>query len=165
MLIKSILQGRFLGHPLHPIIVHLPVGLWVASFIMDIIHLASGAPGPAIASYYSILIGLVAVLLAAPTGLADFLSIPARTRPKRIAATHAIANVGITVIYFVNFVWRMGPGGSAPTTVTTAQFIVSLVSVILLSASGYLGGLLVYQYGVGYRNSAAEKRKDSRRAA
>ncbi|HLD99755.1 MAG TPA: DUF2231 domain-containing protein [Bdellovibrionota bacterium] len=162
---KYLLQGRFMRHPLHPLLVHLPVGLWIGSLIFDIIFLASGNANLAIASYYSMLIGIIAVALAAPTGLADYVTIPANTRPKRLATTHMIMNVGITVLYLINLIVRRSAEGGVPTFVTTGQFIFSIICVVLLGISGYLGGLLVYNYGVGYRKPSETDFGEGRRAA
>jgi uncharacterized membrane protein len=53
-----------------------------------------------------------------------------------------------------------------PTLVTRGQFFLSLLSVFLLSISGYLGGLLVYNYGIGYKPQLRDKPRDEiRRAA
>lgn len=150
-MIKEALQGRFMKHPLHPLVVHIPVGLWIASFISDIAFLIGGNPNFAIFSYYSLLIGLFGVALALPTGLAEFASIPRNTRPKQIATTHLVLNLVVSVLVLFNVLSRYNLEAGVPTLITRGQFVLSLVSIAILGVSGYLGGLLVYDHGIGFK--------------
>ncbi|HCM40645.1 MAG TPA: hypothetical protein DIS93_11840 [Bdellovibrionales bacterium] len=162
----NFLQGRFMRHPLHPLMVHLPVGLWIGSLVCDIGFLASDSANFAIASYYMMLLGLIAVLLAVPTGLAEYVSIPANTRPKNIATTHMSLNILIAVLFLVNFLMRRGLENGVPSIVTTGQFIFSLITVGILGFSGYLGGLMVFNYGIGHRRpELSETENVSRKVA
>ena len=150
-MLKEILQGRFMNHPLHPILIHIPVGLWIASLIFDLLQLATGSAALAAVSYYCIIGGLFGTLLAVPTGLAEYVEIPANTLPKRVATSHLVLNLIVAAVYLASFFWRRSLVGGAPTYVTGWQFFVNLLNVGLLSVSGYLGGLLVYNYGIGYK--------------
>ncbi|MGZ3707741.1 MAG: DUF2231 domain-containing protein [Bdellovibrionota bacterium] len=150
-MLKEILQGRFMRHPLHPLLVHLPVGLWICSLIMDIVFLTSGSASWATASFYTMGIGLAGVVLAVPAGLADYLDIPSNTRVKQIATTHMLMNFGVFALYVANLILRMGSQ-----IVTGPELLISLASVALLGVSGYFGGLLVYQYGIGHRPERRE---------
>ena len=77
--LKHILQGRWLGHPLHPAIVHLPTGLWPAALLFDALSVADiGGSATAGASFACIVGGLLAVPLAIPTGLAEWSDINTR---------------------------------------------------------------------------------------
>src|SRR5205085_6077319 len=73
------------GHPFHPLLVTVPIGAWVTSIVFDILsrtadHGADFARG----AYWLIGIGIVGALVAAAFGLMDLLSVPARTRAKRV---------------------------------------------------------------------------------
>jgi uncharacterized membrane protein len=149
--IKSFLQGRFMGHPLHPIAVHLPIGLWATSLVFDILYFSGGNSSFAQFSYYLILIGLVGALLASPMGFADYIDIPKNSEAKKIASLHMILNGVIIAAYICNLYLRYRQNFSVPSTVTAAPFLLSVASVSLLSVSGYLGGLLVYEYGISVR--------------
>ena len=105
-MLKNLLQGRFMNHPLHPLLVHLPIGLWIASLIFDIIHKVNGNANLAITSFYCLLFGLIGAVVAAPAGLADYLDIPSDTMPKRIATTHFMMNGGIIVLVVINLFLR-----------------------------------------------------------
>lgn len=176
-MLKEILQGRKIHHPFHPMFVHLPIGLWVTSFILDITYLVRGQASLAITSYYCILIGFLCAILAIITGIAEFISISRGSHARRIAGTHMIIATLTTLLYLFNLISRYqlgkklaGPAAEEiPTLITTGQFILSIFSIILLSMSSYLGGLLIYNYGIGFkpqlRSSETKKEERTRKAA
>lgn len=137
-------------HPIHPMLVVFPIGLWIFSLVCDVIRVA-GAPGDAWATValYSMVGGLVGALCAAVPGFIDLLFYKGRAPPvKKIALTHMAINLTVVVLYAINM-WlrtrspsRMGPGMSVPV-------LLSIVGVALLFVSGWLGGQMVHVYGVG----------------
>ncbi len=148
-------------HPLHPVLVHLPIGFWIGSLIFDIIYMATGNSAMSLASIYLIGFGIAGAALAAPAGLAEFVDIPPNTLPKRIGLAHGSLNVLILALYVLNFFMR---GGFYPSpTVTGTELILNVISIGLLVVSGYMGGLLVFQHGVGVR--AESSRDNIRRVA
>src|SRR3954462_8720514 len=77
------------GHPLHPLLVTIPIGSWVASLILDIASKASNDPNPYVQSArWLIGIGRLAARLAAIFGLMDLARVPEGTPAKRTAFTH-----------------------------------------------------------------------------
>src|SRR4051794_16059982 len=78
---KDFLQGKWLKHPLHPILVSLPLGLWPAALVFDLLSYTPGGGNIMVrTSFCAIVLGLVGALLAVPTGLADWWDIK-RERP------------------------------------------------------------------------------------
>lgn len=152
-MLKDLLQGRFINHPLHPLFVHLPIGLWVGSVIFDIVFMAGHSPMLAAASFFCIMIGILGAIIALPTGLAEYFSISSNSVPKRLATTHMLLNIGIIAVYSINLLSRYKMLDGVPSVVTGGQFLLSLFSIMLLGVSGYLGGLLVFEYGIGFRPS------------
>ncbi|OFZ79981.1 MAG: hypothetical protein A3K03_13225, partial [Bdellovibrionales bacterium RIFOXYD1_FULL_44_7] len=140
-MLKEILQGRFMNHPLHPALVHLPVGLWLTSFVFDIIYLGNNNINFAISSFYCMAAGIVGAVLAIPPGLAEFTSVQRNTRPRQITILHMTLNLVVATLFVINFFSRLGLDGGR--TVSYGVFVLSVASVILLLTSGYLGGLLV----------------------
>src|SRR4051794_39328641 len=74
---KTTIAGPY-GHPLHPVLVTVPIGAWVASLVFDIASRVNskGAPSLVDASYWLIGIGILGALLAAVFGLLDLLAVP-----------------------------------------------------------------------------------------
>ncbi|MFD2083409.1 Uncharacterized membrane protein [Actinopolymorpha cephalotaxi] len=133
------------GHPLHPALVTIPIGCWVASFVFDVVSRFSSMPVLfAEGSHWLVGIGLVGAVVAAAVGLLDFLVIPGRTRAYRTAVLHMSLNLVVIVLYVVNFFMRANPLGP----VGWGQLVLSAVGLSLLGGSGYLGGELTFRYGV-----------------
>src|SRR5262245_29725782 len=91
------------GHPIHPMLVTIPFGLWIFSLAADLIHM-SGRGGPVWrdVAFYSIAGGIAGALLAAVPGLIDLLSISDR-RVRRIGVTHMVANLIVVALFAVSF--------------------------------------------------------------
>jgi nitrite reductase/ring-hydroxylating ferredoxin subunit/uncharacterized membrane protein len=146
-MLKDFLQGRWLGHPLHPVLVHFPVGLWVLSLLFD---LATYALGPANwlvrGAFYAMALGFVMAVGAAVPGLVDWADIRADHPGKKIATYHMVLNVVAIVLYALNLVLRRGD--MATTRTSILPLVLSLIGIGLISVSGYLGGMLVYDEGI-----------------
>ena len=130
------------GHPIHPMLVTLPIGLWVFSFVCDLFFVfGSGAPVWSTVALYTMAAGIVGALAAAIPGFIDLLSLPAE--PRRTALAHMAINLTIVVLYVINFWRRTGtpenPGG---------YVWLSLLTILMLLVSGWLGGRMVYLLGV-----------------
>lgn len=144
---------KVLNHPLHPFLVHLPVGLWVTSLIFDIIGFASGYPPFAGASFWMMIFGTGFALLAAIPGLIDYLSLDLTREAHRLATYHMILNLSIVGIFIADILWRFSLSSfQFPTImyfVPTGPFILSIIAVLMLAVSGWLGGQLVYHHHLG----------------
>jgi uncharacterized membrane protein len=131
------------GHPIHPMLVTIPIGLWVFSFICDLVFVSTGDARWDITAYFTLGGGIVGALVAAVPGLLDFLGLH-EPRERRIAVIHLILNLAIVAIQAVNFWLRSEPNlgvGNLPV-------LISLVAVAVLVVSGWLGGQLVHVFGV-----------------
>lgn len=130
------------GHPIHPMLVPIPIGLWVFSLICDLIH-AGGSTNPAwpVVALYTMGGGIVGALLAAVAGLVDLLSLP--PEPRKTALAHMSINLVIVVLYLINFWMRVGAAGES-----SGPLWLSIIAIGLLLISGWLGGKMVYELGV-----------------
>ena len=129
------------GHPIHPMLVPIPIGLWVFSLVCDLVHMSNGSPVWATVAFYCMAGGIVGALLAAVPGLIDLLSLPAG--PRSTAVKHMAINLTVVALYLVNIWQRMG----APENPGNLVWL-SLVSIVLLVVSGWLGGKMVYEHGI-----------------
>jgi uncharacterized membrane protein len=144
-------RAKLLGHPVHPMLIVLPLGLFIAAVVFDGVYLWRGSPTFATVAYWNIAGGIVGGLLAAVFGLIDWLAIPAGTRAKRIGLLHGGSNVVVVLIFAA--VWWMR--GDAPgMTPTTNLFLLEVVALALGSVAGWLGGELVDRLAVGVDDGA-----------
>ena len=144
-------RAKFLGHPIHPMLIVLPLGLFIAAVVFDALYLWRGSATFATVAYWNIAGGIVGGLLAAVFGLIDWLAIPGGTRAKRIGLLHGGSNVLVVVIF--TLVW-LARGNSLHNGPTTTLFLLELVGLALGSVGGWLGGELVDRLGVGVDDGA-----------
>src|SRR5690242_14325039 len=106
-MIKALLQGKWLGHPLHPALVHIPTGAWSAAVIFDLFSIAGkGGESMVLASLVCIVVGIAAALLAAPTGLADFWDIKPEKPARKLGLIHMSLNILVLLIFVANAAMR-----------------------------------------------------------
>lgn len=129
-------------HPIHPMLVPIPIGLWLFSFVCDLLFVfGSGVSLWYTLAFYTMIGGLIGATLAAIPGFIDMLSLSG-TR-KRIALMHMTINLVVVALYAFNIGLRInGPEHY------TVPVILSAVAVALLAISGWLGGHMVYVYRV-----------------
>ncbi len=126
-------------------LIPLPIGLWVFSFVCDLIFVfGSHAPVWKTVALYTMVGGLIGALIAAIPGLIDLLSLP--PEPRKTAIIHMSINLTIVVLFAIN-VWMRVSAGDAGAG-SNGPVWLSLVAIGLLGVSGWLGGKLVYEGGV-----------------
>lgn len=131
--LRDVLHGRQLGHPLHPVLVQVPMGAWLSSVVLDFVP---GAGRPA-----RVLVGLgtLTALPAALAGWTDWAEL--NQRQTRTGLVHAAANAGAVSLFAASFAVRgrrpmlgrcLGAGGLG-----------------WAGVGGFLGGHLAYRQGAG----------------
>jgi uncharacterized membrane protein len=156
---SATLAGPY-GHPYHPMLVTVPIGAWVASLVFDIAsHLTASPEFLARGSSWLIAIGLVAALVAAATGFLDLIVIPAGSRAARTGIWHMSLVLVAMASYVGNLSWRHishSRPGPSPGPVPAGPLALSVASLAILGIAGYLGGKLVFRYGVRVAAEAAQ---------
>ena len=136
------------GHPIHPMIIPFPIGLWVFSLIADIIYLWRDNPvWRDYVAFYTLLAGIIGAAVAAVFGIIDWLSIKDR-ETKKVADWHARLNVIALLVFAASFYLRTTNGSGLTSGSFNIPFALSILVVILIAISGYLGGELVFKHGV-----------------
>jgi uncharacterized membrane protein len=144
-------KAKLLGHPIHPMLVVIPLGLFIAAVVFDALFFWRGASTFASVAYWNIAGGIVGGLLAAVFGLIDWIAIPAGTRAKRIGLVHGGSNVLVVAIFGVVWLSRGGQPDVAP---TMNLFLLEIVALALGAVAGWLGGELVDRLAVGVDDGA-----------
>jgi uncharacterized membrane protein len=136
------------GHPVHPMIIPFPIALWVFSLVADIIYLWRGNPiWKDWIAFYALLAGIIGAAAAAVPGLIDWLSITDKAVVK-IANWHARLNVIALLIFAASFYLRTTSGSSLVNGNYMIRVVLSLLGVVLIAISGWLGGEMVFKHGV-----------------
>ena len=153
---------KVLGHPVHPMLVMFPAALLITAVLFDVIDTVGGPDFLGEVAYWNITVGLIGGLLAAAAGLFDLLAIPTGTRAKRVALTHAAANVAVILLFAAVWVVRLNADSRAA---GGALIAIEVVAVGILSVSAWLGGELVDRLGVGVDRDAHLDAPSSLRAS
>jgi nitrite reductase/ring-hydroxylating ferredoxin subunit/uncharacterized membrane protein len=148
--LKSLFNGTWLGHPLHPVLTDIPLGAWTLAIIFDLIYLFSPrSPMARSAAEIVIVVGIVAALGAAVTGYTDWGD--TFDRERRLGLSHGLLNLVATLLYAVSLVLRLTSPGQG------LGIGLSWIGYALLITAAYLGGDLVFNIGTGVNHHAFQE--------
>lgn len=133
------------GHPLHAMLVPIPIVCFVATLVTDIVYWQTAAMLWADMSAWLLLAGLIVALFAVPAGLIDFLG-DSRIRSLRAAWIHVLGNLAVLVLAICN---ELVHTRDAYTSVVPTGLILSALVLLLLLVTGWNGWTMVYRHGVG----------------
>jgi nitrite reductase/ring-hydroxylating ferredoxin subunit/uncharacterized membrane protein len=139
-LVRDALHGVWLGHPLHPVLVQVPIGAFMSAAILDLM------PGDGTAADTLIATGILATVPAAASGFADWSQM--HEQQQRVGIVHAAANTVATVLYGASLVARLrGHRGTGK--------VLSVAGLGVLGFSGFLGGHLAFRQAAGANHNEA----------
>lgn len=141
------------GHPLHPLVVPIPIALFVSALVTDVVYVCDGSEGWAVASRWLLAGGLAGALLAALGGFIDFAG-NSNIRALRDAWLHLFANLTVVLIEGVNLILRLPD----PRVAGSFGIVLSGVAALVLLFSGWKGGEMVFRHGVGQIRRDVEQR-------
>jgi nitrite reductase/ring-hydroxylating ferredoxin subunit/uncharacterized membrane protein len=131
--VKDLLNGTWLGHPLHPMVTDVPVGAMTVAVLLD-------AAGQDTAADLAIATGLAGMAASAVSGVAD--AVDAYGKPQIYATVHASLMVSSLAAYAASMVLRAGPRGVRP-----LARVLSFAGYGAMAAGAYVGGDLTYKLG------------------
>jgi uncharacterized membrane protein len=142
---RTALAGPY-GHPFHAMAITIPIGAWVAAFVFDLVAIF-GERQEAFTrgAGWLIAIGFVGGVVAAVLGFLDYGTLTRGTKVQRTARTHMVINLAVLVLMLASWLVRLAVGFD---DLSIAGFVLSLLGLLLLAVSGYLGGELAYRHGV-----------------
>lgn len=138
-------KAKFLGHPVHQMVIVFPLGLLATAIIFDAISLIAKAPLWTHMAFYMIGAGIIGGIVAAVFGLIDFLAIPTNTRAKTIGALHGVSNAVVLILFVISWALRR----PSPTDPGVLAYALSFVGAALSLVAAWLGGELVDRLGIG----------------
>ncbi|CAN5600655.1 hypothetical protein BH09CHL1_BH09CHL1_15550 [soil metagenome] len=140
--LKDALNGVWLGHPLHPLVVAVPIGAWTSAAIFDVL-------GEDRSADCAVQIGIAGAVASAITGLAQYADATTDEKPRRVGALHAALNTLALSCYATSAVLR-----STGRRGVGRAF--SMTGLGFVAAGGLLGGDLAYTLGIGVDHTAFE---------
>jgi nitrite reductase/ring-hydroxylating ferredoxin subunit/uncharacterized membrane protein len=131
--IKDLLNGTWLGHPVHSAVTDVPIGTLVVAVLFDLLGHASAAD-------IALLVTVLFMLLSAVTGAADYTDTDGKARAR--ATVHSTLMVVALVLLLASLALRAG--GSADRTIPAA---LSILALGIVTAGAFIGGDLVFALG------------------
>lgn len=131
--VKDFLNGTWLGHPLHPAVTDIPVGTLLLTVIFDIV-------GQATAADISLGATVLFMVASAVTGYADYADTDGTARTR--ATLHSALMVVALALVFISMVLRFGDPADR-----TIPIILSTLGFVIVVASAYVGGEVVFIFG------------------
>ena len=142
---------KLLGHPIHPMLIVLPLGLLSIGVLFDVLYLVTGTETFAEVAFWNITAGILGGLLAALFGAIDWWAIPKDTRARRIGMWHGLGNLVIVGLFVVSWLLRQADHTYAPDLL---PMLLGLIAVGLALVTAWLGGELVYRLRVAVDDDA-----------
>lgn len=146
-------KAKIGGHPIHPMLITVPIGLFIGTLVADVLYQTSGNVFWYDVAWWTMAGGILGALLAAVPGMIDYFGVARHTRARATATAHMVINLTVVALYAISLYLRNDHGAldGAP---WAWAFGLDVVSIAMLSASGWLGGELVYRFGIGMEREA-----------
>ncbi|MGW3818785.1 DUF2231 domain-containing protein [Streptomyces sp. NPDC005046] len=136
---RDLLRGRPLGHPVHPVLVQVPIGCWLSAAVVDAVPAGQRAATTLTA------VGLAGVAPAAISGWVDWADLP--PEQARVGLAHAVANVAAVAFFTASLTARLRHRSAKAR-------LWSLGGLAVVGVSGALGGHVAYRQAVGAHPAA-----------
>ena len=136
--VRDALHGVWLGHPLHPVVVQVPLGAWISASVLDLL------PGNRSGARRLVGLGVLAVVPAAASGGGDYSDL--HPQQQRIGIVHASGNVVAAALQVAS--WRARGRGRQARGVG-----LSLAALTAGGIAAYLGGHLAYRKAAGVNHA------------
>lgn len=134
------------GHPLHPMLVAVPIGLFAWALVSDIVFLASDTNQMWYdIAFWSGIAAIVTALAAALPGFGDYITMARKSDASQLAIVHMALNLGVVALYFVAMLLMLDNGAIDGGRL---GLVIALhaVGVVALLVSGWIGGEMVFRH-------------------
>lgn len=149
------LYRGFPGHPLHPPLTDATIGIYTFATIAAVLSKVGIAEHKAAEGWtLALIVGLVLSGPTAITGFVDWLRIERGTSLWRTATAHMVAMLVATAFFLVSI--GAGYSDGIDGVVTDGAFILTLIGFFVLTVGGWLGGAVVFTYGMRVLNLVEE---------
>jgi uncharacterized membrane protein len=142
------------GHPVHPLMMTLPLALLVCAVLFDLGALAGGQAFLGQVGYWTVVAGLLAAVLATGAGIIDLWDVPGDAG-KRRAVTYQLVNLGMVALFAIVCMVRVDTQDRPP---TGGVFAVELLALAAGGVGAWLGATMVRQFHIGAETDADDRR-------
>ena len=153
--LQDFLNGSWLGHSLHAVLVDVVIGAATAALLLDLVRTFFGAEGLELAATWVIGLTYLAAVGSILTGLTDYKDTAPNSSERDITGLHGLTNIVATGFLAVSFFQRLGGSHDA-------AFWFLLIGYLIVSVGGYIGGHVVFKYGYMVNHNAFSRGKRAR---
>ena len=146
-LLQDFLNGSWLGHSLHAVLVDVVIGGATAALLLDVLRVLFGVDGLEAATTWVLGLATVSALGAIFSGLTDYKDTAPSSSERDVTGLHGLINIVATVLFAVSLFMRLGGGHDA-------GFWTLLAGYLIVSLGGYIGGHVVFKYGYMVNHNA-----------
>jgi nitrite reductase/ring-hydroxylating ferredoxin subunit/uncharacterized membrane protein len=146
-LLQDFLNGSWLGHSLHAVLVDVVIGAATAALLLDVLRVLFAVDGLETATTWVVGLTSLSALGAILAGLTDYKDTRPNSDERDVAGLHGLINIVATVVFAVSLVLRLGNGHDA-------GFWTLLIGYLVVSIGGYIGGHVVFKYGYMVNHNA-----------
>ena len=143
--VMNLLHGTWFGHPFHPVLTDVTIGMWMATSAFDALGVATGDRGLETCARATIAVGLASSIATMAAGITDWMHV--QGHPRRVGFVHALLNVSSVALYGASFLMRRRGRTAAGRGAAT-------VGLAVASAAAYLGSEMAYGLRVGADHTA-----------
>lgn len=150
--LQDFLNGSWLGHTVHAVLVDVVIGAATAALLLDVLRVFFGVDGLEEAATWIIGLTYLAAVGSLLTGLTDYKDTAPNSSERDITALHGLTNIVATGFFAASFFQRLGDSHDA-------AFWVLLAGYLVVSVGGYIGGHVVFKYGYMVNHNAFSRSK------
>lgn len=151
-LLQDLLNGSWLGHSLHAVLVDVVVGGTTAVVLLDVLRVFFTVDGLETAATWVLGLCALSALGAILSGLTDYKDTSPNSDERDVAGLHGLINIVATIFFAVSFFQRLGSAHDA-------AFWVLLIGYLVVSVGAFIGGHVVFKYGYMVNHNAFSKGK------
>jgi uncharacterized membrane protein len=140
---------RIFGHPIHPMLVHFPIVFWTVAVGAYVASAAGLTESIEAIAKFANGAGLVMAMLAMIAGLLELRTIDIRSEAMRVATWHMLVMATVWVCFLVALL-SISPE-LAGSTARLAVVAFAVLGFLLMAVGGWLGGRLVYEFGIAVK--------------
>jgi 3-phenylpropionate/trans-cinnamate dioxygenase ferredoxin subunit len=144
--LRDIIDGKFLGHPNHALLIHFPSALFPISLLFDFMSYFMDGTALTKAAFYLIAVGLAFSPLAMLTGFMDYFSMTPGSKQRQTATIHWIINTVSVSIMLISLALRLGNLDAAQSEWSWTA--ISFIGVSLIIVGNYFGAELIFHMGM-----------------
>ena len=151
-LLQDLLNGAWLGHSLHAVLVDVVIGAATAALLLDVLRVFFGVDGLETAATWVVGLAWISAIGAILSGLTDYKDTAPNSAERDVAGLHGLINIAATAAFAISLFQRLGDSHDV-------AFWVLLIGYLIVSVGGYIGGHLVFKYGYMVNHNAFNRGK------